>query len=304
MEPRPLQPPAISADEDSMSLVVSSDPSDQMERNLHSVTVALNGSLEQTSSDPTSGSRAAVTITLRPVDKKTFPVIEIFGVTIQGEGRWIGSPTHFVRFGGCDYRCDFCDSMYAVLPEEVRKNSTSLNANQILQRLEGLPGDPGKVVLSGGNPALLNLELLIDALHDNDYEVSVETQGSRWKPWFEKLDLLTLSPKPPSSGMVTDWEVLDYIVAIHPGQMDIKIVAFDNSDLEYAKYAFDRYPATHDGRVRHFLSLGTFVGTSSRDDLLDRMRWLVETATHDSVLARVTCLPQLHVLVWGHGRGF
>ena len=47
---------------------------------------------------------------------RTHPVIEVFGPTIQGEGAEAGLPTHFVRFGGCDYRCSWCDTMYAVDP--------------------------------------------------------------------------------------------------------------------------------------------------------------------------------------------
>ena len=44
-------------------------------------------------------------------------ISEIFGPTIQGEGPLIGRPSIFVRTGGCDYRCNWCDTLYAVLPE-------------------------------------------------------------------------------------------------------------------------------------------------------------------------------------------
>ena len=44
-------------------------------------------------------------------------ISEIFGPTIQGEGPLIGIPTIFVRTGSCDYRCSWCDSLYAVLPQ-------------------------------------------------------------------------------------------------------------------------------------------------------------------------------------------
>jgi 7-carboxy-7-deazaguanine synthase len=40
-----------------------------------------------------------------PVSTRTYPVIEIFGPTIQGEGAEAGLATHFLRVGGCDYRC-------------------------------------------------------------------------------------------------------------------------------------------------------------------------------------------------------
>lgn len=54
---------------------------------------------------------------------KKFPVVELFGPTIQGEGAVAGQFSHFVRFGGCPRRCSWCDSMHAVLPEEVQKNA-------------------------------------------------------------------------------------------------------------------------------------------------------------------------------------
>ena len=53
-----------------------------------------------------------------------YPVIEIFGPTIQGEGSEAGLATHFIRVGGCDYRCSWCDTMYAVDPAAVRANAT------------------------------------------------------------------------------------------------------------------------------------------------------------------------------------
>ena len=55
---------------------------------------------------------------LAPTRAKLIPVVEIFGPTIQGEGAEAGVPTHFVRVGGCDYRCIWCDTMYAVDPDD------------------------------------------------------------------------------------------------------------------------------------------------------------------------------------------
>jgi hypothetical protein len=49
----------------------------------------------------------------------TYPVVEVFGPTIQGEGAMAGLPTYFVRLGGCDWRCAWCDSMHAVDPAQV-----------------------------------------------------------------------------------------------------------------------------------------------------------------------------------------
>jgi 7-carboxy-7-deazaguanine synthase len=90
------------------------------------------------------------------VTDKEFRIAEIFGPTIQGEGVHAGYPCHFVRFGGCDYRCRWCDSPHAVLPELVAA-LPKMTAEQICNRVRSLPGHPKWVVLSGGNPALFDL---------------------------------------------------------------------------------------------------------------------------------------------------
>src|SRR3954449_11904275 len=100
---------------------------------------------------------ATLTVSDRSQRIRTFPVIEIFGPTIQGEGAEAGLPTHFVRLGGCDYRCAWCDTMYAVDPRTVRARSESLPATEIVGRLHELGGHPEWVTLSGGNPALHHL---------------------------------------------------------------------------------------------------------------------------------------------------
>src|SRR5215211_1387636 len=97
------------------------------------------------------------TLAKSKVAAKIFPVIEIFGPTIQGEGAEAGLPCAFVRLGGCDFRCSWCDTMYAVDPAEVRANATRLNSDQIVSELRGLGGEYEWVILSGGNPALHDL---------------------------------------------------------------------------------------------------------------------------------------------------
>jgi 7-cyano-7-deazaguanosine (preQ0) biosynthesis protein QueE len=80
-------------------------------------------------------------------------ISEIFGPTIQGEGPLIGRPTVFVRTSGCDYRCSWCDTLYAVLPE-YRGEWTQMTASEILARVNELATNQHVLIsLSGGNPA-------------------------------------------------------------------------------------------------------------------------------------------------------
>ena len=65
----------------------------------------------------------------------TIRISEIFGPTVQGEGALIGKPTVFVRTGGCDFRCSWCDTLHAVLPAH-RHDWSPMTPEEILARVE------------------------------------------------------------------------------------------------------------------------------------------------------------------------
>src|SRR5207244_13541299 len=97
----------------------------------------------------------------------------------------------------------WCDTMYAVDPAVVRANAVHMSTAQIVERVDSLDGAPHWVTISGGNPALHELGPLVASLRSNGYHVATETQGSVWRPWLATVDRLTVSPKPPRSGMAT-----------------------------------------------------------------------------------------------------
>ena len=95
----------------------------------------------------------------------TIRISEIFGPTVQGEGALIGRPTVFVRTGGCDYRCSWCDTLYAVLPD-YRHDWRPMAPEAILAQVDELTGGaPVLVTISGGNPAIQPLGPLIEQGH-------------------------------------------------------------------------------------------------------------------------------------------
>jgi 7-carboxy-7-deazaguanine synthase len=175
-------------------------------------------------------------------------------------------------------------------------------SDEIRQDLWNLDGSPDWIILSGGNPALHPLTDFIGRLHLDGFQVAVETQGDRAPGWFNDVDLLTVSPKPPSSLMETNWHTLDRVVFDRKGPIDLKVVAFTPEDLAYAKKVFTRYPQLGTLR-RHFISTGTLVGESTRDDILDRMRDFITEGLKDPILGKATYGMQLHVLLHGHKRG-
>jgi 7-carboxy-7-deazaguanine synthase len=251
--------------------------------------------------------RSVAATTLSPVKVKTLPVIEIFGPTIQGEGSEAGVPSHFVRLGGCDYRCAWCDSMYAVEPAEVRASARRLSGEEIAAELEALPGSPRWVTISGGNPALHKLDELVRRLHATPYRVAVETQGSVWREWLEGVDRLTVSPKPPSSLMATPRHHAQLIAFMEAAlaarcapAVVLKIVCFDDADLAWAKDTAAKWPA-----LPLYLSVGTPVPSPGpvREAVGERYRWLCEAVAGDPDLSDARVLPQLHVIAWKEATG-
>jgi 7-carboxy-7-deazaguanine synthase len=246
------------------------------------------------------------------VDKE-FRIAEIFGPTIQGEGMNAGLPCHFVRFGGCDYRCSWCDSPHSVLPELVAR-LPKMSASQIMDQILALPKGPNWVVLSGGNPALFDLSLLVAYLQDGGYGVMAETQGTVHNDWLHAVDELCISPKPPSAGRSTSTTVLRaFLTKQYTRNTYLKVVIFDDNDYGYAKEIHHEFP-----NQPMFLSVGTpaylqptvsepdhvsFQTWYARDAVGKRFKALAERISRDREMRDVKVLPQLHVIAWGVERG-
>ncbi len=236
-------------------------------------------------------------------------VSEIFNHTVQGEGALLGKPTIFVRTGGCDLRCRWCDTLYAVLPE-YKSEWKPMTAQEIFAEVLRLSDhQPVLITLSGGNPAIQPLEALIDLGHAHQYTFAMETQGSVARPWFAKLDYLTLSPKPPSSEQATRWDRLERCITYatssqddHTVQICLKIVIFDDADFAYAQDVAKRYP-----HLPMYLQAGNHTPPHLAEALdlpgiLQRLDWLIQRVNEEHWYT-VRVLPQLHVLLWGNRRG-
>jgi 7-carboxy-7-deazaguanine synthase len=242
------------------------------------------------------------------------PVVELFGPTIQGEGPDAGRPCLFVRFGGCDYRCSWCDSLHAVDPAAVRREARRLTDDDIAADLTRLAPDPDGmlVVLTGGNPVLHELGPLVRTLHSVGMQVSVETQGSRWRDWLSDVDHLVVSPKPPSSGMAGPARLngtAQFMATATRGNaplpaLCLKVVCFDSADVEFAFDLREQYRNSDGTCLPLYFSAGNeVVEETSVDAVAGRFRWLCEIIAADPRGKDCKVLPQLHVIAWGNDKG-
>ena len=116
----------------------------------------------------------------------SYPVMEAFA-TVQGEGAHSGTPSWFLRLGGCDVGCVWCDV----------KESWDANAHprHSLEDIVSAAVDSGRkvVVVTGGEPAMHNLAPLTEALHEAGLQTHIETSGAH--ALTGTWDWVTLSPK-------------------------------------------------------------------------------------------------------------
>lgn len=156
-----------------------------------------------------------------------YPVMEQF-YTLQGEGYHQGRAAYFVRLGGCDVGCVWCDVKESW---DASKHPT-LAVDAILRKIreEGFPaGTPSKdaiVVVTGGEPLMHPLNELTVALQSAGFRTHIETSGSH--PLSGQWDWICFSPKKFKAALP----------GIFPLSNELKVVVFNKTDFEWAeKYA-------------------------------------------------------------------
>ena len=117
---------------------------------------------------------------------KLLPLVEDF-YTIQGEGFNSGKPAYFIRLGGCDICCCWCDAKFTWNPE----NYPPVDVKSIVERAAAFPAQAA--VVTGGEPTLYPLDFLCSELKSNNIQTFIETSGAY--PLTGIWDWICLSPK-------------------------------------------------------------------------------------------------------------
>ena len=152
---------------------------------------------------------------------KYLPIMEEF-YTIQGEGRKAGKPAYFIRIGGCDVGCHWCD-----VKESWDASLHPLKAvDDLIHRLEEVPAKD--VVITGGEPTIYNLDYLCEVLHANGYKTFLETSGAH--KFSGRWNWICLSPKktqPPRP------EVYSFA-------HELKVIVHNKNDFKWAERHADK----------------------------------------------------------------
>lgn len=146
----------------------------------------------------------------------TYPVMEHF-YTIQGEGVHTGRSAYFIRTGGCDVKCWWCD----VKDSWDAGIHPQLTVGSLVAEVKN--SNPSFVVITGGEPLMHNLSALTDGIHQAGFAIHLETSGSH--PLSGRIDWITLSPK----------RFKKPLPEIYPSVNELKVVVLTKKDLKWAE---------------------------------------------------------------------
>ncbi len=143
------------------------------------------------------------------------PIMEHF-YTLQGEGAYTGMASYFIRIGGCDVGCHWCDVKESWNPDIHPVTEVRSVAEEALKHSK-------TIVLTGGEPSMYNLTPLTEFLKSNDAKIHIETSGAY--PLSGQLDWICLSPK--KNQLPLD-EVYDQA-------HELKVIIYNQHDFVFAE---------------------------------------------------------------------
>ena len=146
----------------------------------------------------------------------SYPIVETFH-SVQGEGYWTGVNAFFIRLGGCDVHCPWCDTKHSWNSQRHPQQSTV----ELATAAKAV--NPAIIVITGGEPLMHNLTPLTTALKEADLQVHLETSGAH--PFSGDFDWVTFSPKQFKAPHPT----------IYSHASELKIVVTNEYDLKWAE---------------------------------------------------------------------
>ena len=147
---------------------------------------------------------------------KFLPVVEEF-YTLQGEGFHTGKAAYFLRLGGCDVGCSWCDSRFSWNPDI----HPVVSSDKIIENI--IESGTDSAVITGGEPLMWNLDYLCKGLKSNGINTFIETSGAY--PLSGNWDWICLSPKKNSPPVNEIYKVAD----------ELKVIIQDKKDFEWAE---------------------------------------------------------------------
>ena len=147
---------------------------------------------------------------------RLLPLVEDF-YTIQGEGFHAGKPAYFIRLGGCDVGCRWCDAKYTWNPRVF----PPVDVDVVVERAKQCAAQA--IVITGGEPLLYPLGILTERLRAEGLEIFLETSGTH--PFSGEFDWVCLSPK----------KQMPPLAEAYGRAHELKVIIRDEEDFAWAE---------------------------------------------------------------------
>lgn len=209
-----------------------------------------------------------------------FPVVEIFD-SIDGEGITAGCLATFIRLAGCNIRCGYCDTSYAL----NKSDGTEMTVDEIVARVKEIGNK--RVTLTGGEPLWCSsVKTLIEAIMDEGCRVNIETNGTLDIEPYTRLYgvIITMDYKTLSSKMNEQMN-LGNIRKLR--RFDVLKIVCQESDFEDVEQMLKAY------RPRCKVFLSPIYGKVKPVKLVDFAKHL-----RDEGIYNVRVQVQLHKIIW------
>lgn len=213
--------------------------------------------------------------------KDSLIVNEIFG-SIDGEGIRTGELATFIRLAGCNLRCRYCDTSYALQINQ----GTELTIDEIINKVKEIGYK--NITLTGGEPLLQkNSITLIDELIKNNFNVNIETSGSiDITPLLDKEVIITLDYKTISSGMNNRMILSNYEKL---RKQDVLKFVCNKDDFKDIKQVLKN------NNIKSYIYLSPIFNEIEPSELVDFLKELHnENYNTDKIRVQI----QLHKVIW------
>jgi len=221
-------------------------------------------------------------------NKKMLKINEIF-YSLQGEGTRAGKLCVFIRLAGCNLKCRWCDTKYAI----DSKNSIELSINEIIKEVKKY--DCNFVEITGGEP-LFQPECveLTDRLLELNYEVAIETNGSLSIEKLQKEVAKIIDFKCPDSDMENYnlYENINYLTL----KDEVKFVIASKNDFDWSIDVIKKYKLYN--KVNNIL-FSAVASEICYNDVAE----LILSIENEDIKKVVRMQLQFHKIIWNDARG-
>ncbi len=195
------------------------------------------------------------------MESMRLPLVEDF-YTLQGEGRYAGQAAYFIRLGGCDVGCRWCDAKFTWRADSADMTEVEVIVGRAMRY-------PAKnIVITGGEPTLYDLGELTRRLRESGFEIFIETSGTN--RLVGHFDWVCLSPKPQEPPLEENFLMAN----------ELKVIISRGEDLEFAEQCAKKVRSSTLLYLQSEWSVSKEMNRHIAEYIMEHPKWIMSLQSH------------------------